>query len=208
MSTWAMIQPPKMSPLPLASAGIGIDAHGEMAVVRQLQRRDRRTRRARASSLEISGILLHLEPATRRFFHQTPLPPLLDATRRPLRAAAAPSRRAARRDRRSDWRTLAKLLPYVWAWRWRVLVALACLVAAKLANIGVPLVLKSMVDALALKPGDPRAAWSCRSRCCSPTALLRLSITLFTELREFVFYGARRGSRGGSRSRCSSTCTR
>ena len=59
---------------------------------------------------------------------------------------------------KSDWRTLAKLLPYVWAWRWRVLVALACLVAAKLANIGVPLVLKNLVDALALKPGDPRTA--------------------------------------------------
>ena len=40
MSTWAMIQPPKMSPLPLASAGIGIDAHHELAVVGQLQRGD------------------------------------------------------------------------------------------------------------------------------------------------------------------------
>ena len=54
----------------------------------------------------------------------------------------------------TDWRTLAKLVPYVWAWRWRVLLALACLVGAKLANIGVPLVLKRLVDALALKPGD------------------------------------------------------
>ena len=34
-----------------------------------------------------------------------------------------------------------KLLPYVWQWKWRVMFALACLVAAKLANVGVPLVL-------------------------------------------------------------------
>src|ERR1039457_3628444 len=58
---------------------------------------------------------------------------------------------------KTDWRTLGKLLPYVWQWRWRVLVALGCLVAAKLANIGVPLLLKHLVDALSLKPGDPRS---------------------------------------------------
>ena len=50
-----------------------------------------------------------------------------------------------------------KLAPYVWQWHWRVLVALAFLVGAKLANIGVPLLLKHLVDALSLKPGDPRA---------------------------------------------------
>ena len=102
--------------------------------------------------------------------------------------AAAPAPRAGKAPK-SDWRTLGKLLPYVWQWRWRVLVALACLVAAKLANIGVPLVLKSLVDALALKPGDPRTrAGRAGRRSWSPTALLRLSITLFTELREFLFY--------------------
>ena len=52
---------------------------------------------------------------------------------------------------------IRKLLPYVWQWKWRVLFALACLIGAKLANIGVPLVLKALVDALDLKPGDPRA---------------------------------------------------
>jgi len=89
---------------------------------------------------------------------------------------------------RSDWKTLAKLLPYVWAWRWRVLVALACLVAAKLANVGVPLVLKSLVDALALKPGDPRAVLVVPVAILVGYGALRVSITLFTELREFLFY--------------------
>jgi ABC-type transport system involved in Fe-S cluster assembly fused permease/ATPase subunit len=94
----------------------------------------------------------------------------------------------AERQRRSDWKTLAKLLPYVWAWRWRVLVALACLVGAKVANIGVPLVLKRLVDALSLQPGDPRSVLVVPVAILIAYGALRVSITLFTELREFLFY--------------------
>jgi ATP-binding cassette subfamily B protein len=100
----------------------------------------------------------------------------------------APSAVAAEGRQRSDWRTLAKLVPYVWAWRWRVLVALACLVAAKVANIGVPLVLKGLVDALALKPGDARAVLVVPVAILLGYGALRVSITLFTELREFLFF--------------------
>jgi len=69
-----------------------------------------------------------------------------------------------------------------------VLIALSFLVAAKLANIGVPLVLKNLVDALALKPGDPRAVLVVPFGLLIAYGLLRLSITLFTELREYLFY--------------------
>ena len=89
---------------------------------------------------------------------------------------------------KSDWKTLRKLVPYVWAWKGRVLVALACLVAAKLANVGVPLVLKQLVDALALKPGDPRSVLVVPVAILLGYGALRVSITLFTELREFLFY--------------------
>jgi len=89
---------------------------------------------------------------------------------------------------RSDWSTIKKLLPYVWQWRYRVALALACLIAAKVANVGVPLVLKSLVDALALKPGDPQAVLVVPVALLIGYGLLRLSITLFTELREFLFY--------------------
>ncbi len=89
---------------------------------------------------------------------------------------------------KSDWKTLRKLVPYVWAWKGRVLIALACLVAAKLANVGVPLVLKNLVDALALKPGDPRAVLVVPVAILVGYGALRVSITLFTELREFLFY--------------------
>ncbi|MDH5538293.1 MAG: ABC transporter transmembrane domain-containing protein, partial [Rhizobacter sp.] len=89
---------------------------------------------------------------------------------------------------RSDWGTLKRLVPYVWQWRWRVLVALGFLVAAKMANIGVPLVLKDLVDALDLKPGDPRAVLAVPVALLLAYGALRVSITLFTELREFLFY--------------------
>ncbi len=89
---------------------------------------------------------------------------------------------------RSDWQTLKKLVPYIWQWRWRVLAALAFLVAAKLANIGVPLVLKQLVDALSLKPGDPSAVLVVPVATLVAYGALRLSITAFTELREYLFY--------------------
>jgi len=89
---------------------------------------------------------------------------------------------------RSDWATLRRLLPYVWQWRWRVGLALACLVAAKLGNIGVPLVLKHLVDALDIRPGDARTALVVPVATLLAYGALRVSVTLFTELREFLFY--------------------
>jgi ABC-type transport system involved in Fe-S cluster assembly fused permease/ATPase subunit len=101
---------------------------------------------------------------------------------------SVPRAPAASKPRGSDWKTLKKLVPYVWEWRWRVLVALSFLVAAKLANVGVPLVLKHLVDALDLKPGDPRTALVVPVALLLAYGGLRLSITLFTELRELLFY--------------------
>ena len=40
-----------------------------------------------------------------------------------------------------DWRVVRLLLPYLWEFRGRVLIALIFLVIAKLANISVPLVM-------------------------------------------------------------------
>jgi len=104
-----------------------------------------------------------------------------DLARLPLPNAPSP-------QRGSDWQTVRRLAPYVWAWRWRVLAALLFLVGAKVANIGVPLVLKHLVDALTLKPGDPRALLVVPVALLLAYGALRLSITLFTELREFLFY--------------------
>ncbi len=101
---------------------------------------------------------------------------------------AAPAAGAAPSVPKSEWGALRKLAPYLWQWRWRVLLALSFLVAAKVANVGVPLVLKQIVDALDLHPGDPRAALVVPVALLTAYGLLRVSVTLFTELREFLFY--------------------
>ena len=75
------------------------------------------------------------------------------------------------------------LVPYLWEYRWRVTFALVFLVAAKLANVGVPLVMKEIVDGLD----------ATNKILVLPLALLiiygvlRLSTTLFAELRDVVF---------------------
>ena len=83
---------------------------------------------------------------------------------------------------RGDWHTVRTLLPYLLAYKGRVLLAIACLVAAKLANVGVPLVLKHIVDRLT----GPQALVLPLSLLVAYGAL-RLSTTAFTELREFLF---------------------
>jgi ATP-binding cassette, subfamily B, heavy metal transporter len=89
--------------------------------------------------------------------------------------------------RRNDWATVKTLLPYLWAYKWRVALALVCLVSAKVANIGVPLILKDIVDALNLKAGDPKAILLVPFALLVGYGLLRIGVTLFTELRELVF---------------------
>ena len=84
---------------------------------------------------------------------------------------------------RGDWHVVLRLLPYLWAYRGRVGAALACLVGAKLANVGVPLLMKQIVDSL-----DPRTAiLSVPFALLVAYGALRLSTTVFTELREFLF---------------------
>jgi ATP-binding cassette, subfamily B, heavy metal transporter len=95
---------------------------------------------------------------------------------------------------RSDWQTLTRLFPYLWAYKWRVMAALAFMVGAKLANVGVPLLLKSLVDAMTLKPGDPKAMLVVPVALLLGYGALRLSTSLFTELRELVFAKATEGA--------------
>ena len=95
---------------------------------------------------------------------------------------------------RPDAATLRKLLPYLWAYRWRVLVALGFMVGAKMANVGVPLLLKRLVDSLSFKPGDLQAVLVVPAGLLLAYGLLRLSTSLFTELRELIFAKATEGT--------------
>jgi len=95
---------------------------------------------------------------------------------------------------RSDWGTLRKLFPYLWRYRWRVAIALSFMLAAKGANVGVPVLLKTLVDSLSIKPGDARALLVVPVGLLLAYAGLRLSTSLFTELRELVFAKATEGA--------------
>ncbi len=86
---------------------------------------------------------------------------------------------------RGEWQTLAALLPYLWQYRWRVGIALACLVLAKAANVAVPVALKEIVDAVSRNPTLALAAVPLG--LIAAYGLLRVLTSLFTELREVVF---------------------
>ncbi|MFY7902948.1 MAG: ABCB family ABC transporter ATP-binding protein/permease [Rubrivivax sp.] len=95
---------------------------------------------------------------------------------------------------RSDWATLGRLLPYLWRYRWRVGIALAFLLGAKVANVGVPVLLKHLVDAMTIKPGDAAALLVVPAGLLVAYGALRLSTSLFTELRELIFAKATEGT--------------
>jgi ATP-binding cassette subfamily B protein len=84
---------------------------------------------------------------------------------------------------RSELQVLRDLVPFLKPFVGRISLALALVVAGKLANLVVPLLLKRLVDGLGVAP----------SLLVLPVALLlaygasRLAVTLFTELRQVVF---------------------
>jgi ATP-binding cassette, subfamily B, heavy metal transporter len=105
---------------------------------------------------------------------------------------------------RTDWATLQRLFPYLWEYKGRVIAALAFVSVAKLANVGVPMLLKTLIDAMS--PGHGRVggvvppAQLAAAVLAVPVGLLvaygllRLSTTVFTELRELVFAKATQGA--------------
>jgi len=95
----------------------------------------------------------------------------------PLKSPAGAPRR------RSEWRAVGMLFPYLWEFRVRVALALAFLTTAKLANVGVPLVLKEVVDSL----DTQTAVLVLPLALLAAYGILRFSTTLFAELRDVVF---------------------
>ena len=84
---------------------------------------------------------------------------------------------------KTNWLTLKSLAPYVWEFKYRVIIALTFLTLAKVANVSVPLVLKEVVDSLSFQ----------NQVIFLPLALLlsygglRLCAVVFAELRDVVF---------------------
>ncbi|MEO0047293.1 MAG: hypothetical protein RLZZ410_252 [Pseudomonadota bacterium] len=86
----------------------------------------------------------------------------------------------------SDWKVIANLLPYLWSFKGRVSLALTCLIAAKVANLGVPILLKELIDAMTVS-STAKALLVVPVALIAAYGLLRLSASLFTELRELLF---------------------
>lgn len=81
------------------------------------------------------------------------------------------------------WATLKALFPFIWQYRSRVILALACLVAAKLANVFVPLVFKDLIDVFS----PQQQPLHLPILLLALYGVLRFSSSLFTELREILF---------------------
>ena len=90
----------------------------------------------------------------------------------------------------NDLKTLKSLAPFLWDYRGRVVIALGSLVLAKVANVGIPLVLKDIVDALDTQ----------NTQLVLPLAFLlaygalKLASSLFNELRDAIFSRVRHGA--------------
>jgi len=86
---------------------------------------------------------------------------------------------------RRDWQTLKSLFPFIWAYKWRVIFALGCLIVAKGANVTVPIIFKHLIDDLSVT--REQAFILVPAALLLAYGALRFSTSLFTELREVVF---------------------
>jgi len=89
------------------------------------------------------------------------------------------------KDRR-DWYNLRSMLPFLWEFRGRALFALSCLVLSKAANVGVPVVLKELIDYFE-QAGPEQLALALPVSLLLAYGVLKLAASLFNELRDVVF---------------------
>ena len=88
---------------------------------------------------------------------------------------------------RGDWRVIRDLLPYLLEHKIRVALALSCLIAAKFANLGIPILLKDLIDTLNTKVDATQALMLVPVGLILAYGALRVSASLFNELREALF---------------------
>ena len=87
----------------------------------------------------------------------------------------------------NDWKVIRDLIPYLLEYKFRVAIALACLVAAKVTNLGIPILLKRLIDDLNLRTDSPQSLLVLPVGLILAYGLLRMAASLFAELREFLF---------------------
>ena len=86
-------------------------------------------------------------------------------------------------QKRNEWRVVPTLLPFLWEYKGRVAIALIFLVTAKFANVGVPLLMKGIVDDLM----PTQQVLAVPMMLLIAYGFLRFANTMFAELRDMVF---------------------
>lgn len=99
-------------------------------------------------------------------------------------SSAAVGRTEKAHGNRKDWNNLKKMFPFVWSYKGRVILALGCLVVSKLAMVGIPIILKYIVDAL---DSDNGQVVLLPVLFLSIYGVLRFLNSGFNELRDAVF---------------------
>jgi ABC-type transport system involved in Fe-S cluster assembly fused permease/ATPase subunit len=84
-----------------------------------------------------------------------------------------------------SWATLRDLVPYLMAFRSRIGLAMLCLIAAKVASVGLPFILKNIVDQL--DKTDQPAILILPIALLIAYGVLRFANVLFGELRDTIF---------------------
>jgi len=97
-----------------------------------------------------------------------------------------PSRFPINEDAEFNWRILGKLWHYLGEFKGRVWLALSCLVAAKIANVTLPFILKHIVDNLNLDTAKEQIMGVIIALIVAYGAL-RLANVLFGEIRDTLF---------------------
>src|SRR5690625_3444272 len=91
---------------------------------------------------------------------------------------------------RTDFATLKTLLPYVWQFKWRVSIAMVCLVLAKVASVLLPIFLKDVIDQL----GAPATALVLPVAALLGYGFARFASSAFRELRDALLARVTQGS--------------
>jgi len=98
---------------------------------------------------------------------------------------------------RKDFDNIKRLFPYIWDFKGRVFLALSCLILSKIAIVGMPLMLKDIVDGLDRQQIQHNASLALPLVLLLSYGALRLMASLFNELRDAIFsrvrYHAMRG---------------
>jgi len=90
-------------------------------------------------------------------------------------------------NRSIDWSVIKQIWPYLTEFKHRVFLAIACLVLAKVASVGMPFILKQVVDSLDGQMSEAGALVLVPIALIVAYGLIRLSNVLLGEIRDTLF---------------------